>query len=122
MISLDQLRKIKERMRGEVAIRKGKASTKVVVSMGTCGIAAGARTVLGALVEEVNAQGLVDDVTVTQSGCVGICEHEPVVEVYTPNGSKTTYIDMTAEKAKEVVEKHLKGGKAVKKYTLSESK
>lgn len=122
MISLDQLREIKERMRGEVAIRKGKASTKVVVSMGTCGIAAGARTVLGTLVEEVNAQGLVDDVTVTQSGCVGICEHEPVVEIYAPDGSKTTYIDMTAAKAKEVVEKHLKGGKAVKKYTLSESK
>ena len=86
--------------------------------MATCGIAAGARPVLNTFVEEVANQGLSDKVTVTQTGCIGICQFEPVVEIYEADKEKVTYVKMTAEKAKEVVEKHLKGGKVVEDYVI----
>lgn len=117
MKSLAELTAIRDKMQDSVVLRKGVADVRVVVAMGTCGIAAGARAVLGALVEEVNKEGLSDKVTVTQSGCIGLCPNEPVVEVYEAGKEKVTYVDMTAEKAKEVVKKHLKGGEAVAEYT-----
>ena len=88
----------------------------------TCGIAAGARPVLNALVEEVNSNGLTDKVTVTQTGCVGLCQLEPIVEVYEAGKEKITYVKMTPDKAKEVVEKHLKGGNVVTEYTVASVK
>ena len=119
MKSLAELAAIKEKMQSKVVIREGGSDTRVVVGMATCGIAAGARPVLNAFVEEVGAQGLAGSVMVTQTGCIGICQYEPVVEVYEAGKEKTTYVKMTAEKAKEVVEKHLKGGKVVDEYTIS---
>ena len=119
MKSLAELAAIKEKMQNKVVLREGSSETRVVVGMATCGIAAGARPVLNAFVEEVGAQGLAGSVMVTQTGCIGICQYEPVVEIYEAGKEKITYVKMTPEKAKEVVEKHLKGGKVIDEYTIS---
>ena len=119
MKSLAELAAIKEKMQSKVVLREGSSDTRVVVGMATCGIAAGARPVLNAFVEEVGAQGLAGSVMVTQTGCIGICQYEPVVEIYEAGKEKITYVKMTPEKAKEVVEKHLKGGKVIEEYTIS---
>ena len=118
MKSLAELAAIREKMQNKVIIREGSASTRVVVGMATCGIAAGARPVLNAFVEGVNAAGLTDNVTITQTGCIGICQYEPVVEVYEDGQEKVTYVKLDADKANEIVEKHLKGGKVVEEYTI----
>ena len=119
MKSLAELAAIKERMKDKVAIREGSGSIRVVVGMATCGIAAGARPVLSAFVEGVNNQGLASTVTVSQTGCIGICQYEPVVEVFQPGKEKVTYVKMTAEKAAKVIEEHIKGGKVVEEYTYT---
>ena len=119
MKSLAELAAIKEKMQSKVVLREGSSETRVVVGMATCGIAAGARPVLNAFVEEVGAQGLAGSVMVTQTGCIGICQYEPGVEIYEAGKEKITYVKMTPEKAKEVVEKHLKGGKVIDEYTIS---
>ena len=122
MKSLAELAAIREKMQNKVIIREGVNATRIVVGMATCGIAAGARPVLNTFVEEVNAQNLADSVTVTQTGCIGICQYEPVVEVFEPGKDKVTYIKMTPEKAREVVAKHIKGGEVVTEYTISNAK
>jgi len=119
MKSLAELAAIKEAMKGKVALREGSGDIRVVVGMATCGIAAGARPVLSAFVEEVAAAGLADKVAVTQTGCIGICQFEPVVEVFEADKEKVTYVKMDPEKAKRVVEEHLKGGKIVEEYTIN---
>ena len=121
MKSLAELAAIRERMQNKVIIREGAAATRVVVGMATCGITAGARPVLTAFVEGVAGTGLSDKVTVTQTGCIGICQYEPVVEVYEEGKEKVTYVQMTAEKAQVVLEKHLKGGMVVEEYTIGAS-
>ena len=100
MKSLEELMAIKAKMQDKVAIRKGSGSTRIVVGMATCGIAAGARPVLNAFVEAVNEAGLTESVSVTQTGCIGICQYEPVVEVYAEGQEKVTYVKMTPEKSK----------------------
>ena len=121
MKSLAELMAIKERMKSKVSIREGSTETRVVVGMATCGIAAGARPVLNAIVEAVNSEALTESVPVTQTGCIGLCQYEPIVEVYEPGKEKITYVKMTADKAKEVVEKHLKRGKVVTEYTVAKA-
>ncbi|MBE6599534.1 MAG: (2Fe-2S) ferredoxin domain-containing protein [Ruminococcaceae bacterium] len=118
MKSLEELMAIKAKMQDKVAVRRVDGSVRIVVGMATCGIAAGARPVLNAFVEGVTAAGLAESVSVTQTGCIGICQYEPVVEVYESGKEKVTYVKMTAEKAKEVVEKHIKGGTPVAEYTI----
>ena len=122
MKSLAELQAIKDRMKDKVVLREGTSQVRVVVGMATCGIAAGARPVLNAFVEAINESGLAGEVTVSQTGCIGICQYEPVVEVYEAGGVKTTYVKMTPEKAKTVVEKHLKGGNAVAEFTIADLK
>ena len=123
MKTLAELQAIKDRMKDKVVLREGSGDIRVVVGMATCGIAAGARPVLNAFVEEVNKAGLSEKVTVSQTGCIGICQFEPVVEIFEADKEeKTTYVKMTAEKAKEVVEKHLKGGKVIAEYTITNEK
>ncbi len=122
MKSLAELAAIRDQMKSKIALREGGADTRIVVGMATCGIAAGARPVLNAFVEEINKAGLVGDVLVSQTGCIGICQYEPVVEVYMPGKEKVTYVKMTAEKAREVVEKHIKGGNVVNEYAVDVSK
>ena len=119
MKSLAELQAIKDRMKDKVILREGVNDIRVVVGMATCGIAAGARPVLATLVEEVNAAGLSEKVTVSQTGCIGICQYEPIVEVFEAGKDKVTYVKMTPDKAKRVVEEHLKGGNVVNEYTIA---
>ena len=118
MKSLAELAAIRDRMKDKVSIREGSGNIRVVVGMATCGIAAGARPVLSTFVEEVSKEGLSDKVTVTQTGCIGICQYEPVVEIFEDGKDKVTYVKMTADKAKRVVAEHLKGGKPVEEYAI----
>ncbi len=119
MKSLAELKVIRERMQSTVQMRgDDSANTRIVVALGTCGIASGARPVANKLFELVQEKGL-EKVTVTQSGCVGLCQYEPVVEVYVPGKEKVTYIKMTADKAAKVIEEHIIGGNVVADYTLS---
>lgn len=122
MKSLAELQAIRDKMQNKVALREGTGEKRVVVGMATCGIAAGARPVLGAFVEQINEQGLAGTITVTQTGCIGICQYEPVVEVFEAGKEKVTYVKMTADKVSRVVEEHLKGGKPVAEFTIGQQK
>ena len=118
MKSLAELQAIRDKARASVNIRESaEAETRVLVGMATCGIAAGAKHVLNAFVEEVAKRDL-KGVMVTQTGCIGICQYEPVVEVVTPGQEKVTYVKMTAEKALRVVNDHLVNGNVVTEYTI----
>ena len=121
MKSLAELAAIREKMKDKVVLREGTNETRVVVGMATCGIAAGARPVLSAFVEGVNREGLAGSVTVSQTGCIGICQYEPVVEVFQPGKEKVTYVKMTPEKAEKVIAEHIKGGKVVEEYTYAKN-
>ena len=118
MKSLAELAAIKAKMQSKVVIREGEGAVRVVVGMATCGIAAGARPVLNAFVEGVAQNNLTSKVTVTQTGCIGICQYEPVVEIFEDGKDKVTYVKLDADKAKEIVEKHLAGGTVVEEYTI----
>ena len=93
------------------------SSTRVLVGMATCGIAAGARPVLNTLSEEVAKREL-KDVLVTQTGCIGVCRYEPIVEVFQAGKEKVTYVHMTPEKARRVVNDHIVNGQVVTEYTI----
>jgi len=118
MKNLAELAEIRDRMKNKVNIRETNGDNiRVLVGMATCGIAAGARPVLNALVEEVNKRSL-SNVTITQTGCIGICQYEPVVEIIEPGKDKTTYVNMTIEKALRVVSDHLANGRVVNEFTI----
>ena len=118
MKSLEELRAIREKMQGKVGFRSEDATqTRVVVGMATCGIAAGARPVLNTLCEETEKLGL-KNVQVVQTGCIGVCRLEPIVEVYSADGSRVTYVKMNAEKAVKVAQEHLANGRIVEEYTI----
>ena len=119
MKSLEELKAIREKNQSKVGVRsESETQTRVVVGMATCGIAAGARPVLNAFTEEIARRDLAG-VLVTQTGCIGLCQYEPIVEVLEPGKDKVTYVKMTPEKAMEVFNLHLKQGQVVTKYTLS---
>ena len=117
MKSLAELAAIRDKMKDKVVLREGTGDFRVVVGMATCGIAAGARPVLNAFVQEVEKRNL-SDVTVTQTGCIGMCRLEPIVEVYAPGQEKVTYIEMTEDKVARVVAEHLINGQIVAEYTV----
>ena len=117
MKSLAELAAIREKMQSKVNIRENNASMRIVVGMATCGISAGARPVLNAFVEGVANAGLTGKATVSQTGCIGICQYEPVVEVFSGE-EKVTYVNMTPDKAAKVIEDHIKNGKVVTEYTI----
>lgn len=120
MKSLEELATLRERMKSKVAMRQGSGNAaRVVVGMATCGIAAGARPVLTALEEEIAHRNL-QEVTVTQVGCIGMCKLEPIVEVYQPGKEKVTYVKMTPEKVARIVAEHLVNGMPVAEYTVGE--
>jgi len=118
MKSLAELAAIRDKMKDKVVIREGEGAIRVVVGMATCGIAAGARPVLNAFVDQVAKSGLYEKVPVFQTGCIGVCQYEPVVEIFEDGKEKVTYVKLDADKAAEIVEKHLKGGKIVEEYTI----
>ena len=118
MKSLEELKALRDKLKNTVDIRQSDENkTRIVVGMATCGIAAGARPVLAAFTEEI-AKRQVKNVTVAQTGCIGICQLEPVVEVYAPGKEKVTYVKMTAEKAAQVVGGHIINGAVVGEYTI----
>ena len=117
MKSLADLEAIRQRTLDKVNLRREHEGTRIVVGMATCGIAAGARPVLNAFTEEVARREL-SGVTVTQTGCIGICQYEPVVEVFAPGKEKVTYVKMTPEKVARVVGEHIVGGTPVAEYTI----
>ena len=119
MKSLAELKAIREKMQNQVSLRSESADqTRVVVGMATCGIASGARPVLTALSDAVQSKGLTN-ISVIQTGCIGLCQYEPIVEVLEPGKEKVTYVKMNPEKAMEVLEKHLIGGQGISNYTIS---
>ena len=122
MKSLAELAAIRDKMKDKIVLREGSSNVRVVVGMATCGIAAGARPVLNAFVEGVDREGLNDKVLVSQTGCVGLCQYEPIVEVVTADAEKVTYVKMTVEKAEKVLKEHLVGGKIVEEYTITYAK
>lgn len=118
MKSLAELRAIREKMQGQVGMRsESESSTRVIVGMATCGIASGARPVLTTLSEAVQKNKL-ENIVVTQTGCIGLCQYEPIVEVLEPGKEKVTYVKMNPEKAMEVVEKHFIRGQVMTEYTI----
>ncbi|MBC7765659.1 MAG: (2Fe-2S) ferredoxin domain-containing protein [Hyphomonadaceae bacterium] len=118
MKSLEQLAAIRKKALDTVNIRTERTEgTRVVVGMATCGIAAGARPVLNAFTDEISKRNL-SSVTITQTGCIGVCRLEPMVEIYTPGQEKVTYVNMTAEKVAEVVHSHLVNGIVINQYTI----
>ena len=116
--SIEELRAIREKMRDQIDLRqKDEDNIRVVIGMATCGIAAGARPVLNAFTEEIRRRDL-NNVTVGQTGCIGLCQHEPIVEVFEPDKEKVTYIRMNPEKAARVVVEHLVNRQIVTEYTV----
>ena len=118
MKSLAELQALRDSMKNKMGIRSDESGcTRIVVGMATCGIAAGARPVLTAFTEEVGKRNLAD-VAVSQTGCIGICQYEPVVEVYVPGKEKVTYVKMTADKVAKIVNDHIVNGNVVTEYTI----
>ncbi len=117
MKSLQELEAIRAKTLNKVDIRKSDANKRVVVGMATCGIAAGARPVLQAFVNEVAKRDL-EDVAVSQTGCIGVCRLEPIVEVYLPGEEKVTYVKVTPDMVPRIVIEHLVNGHVVTEYTI----
>ena len=123
MKSLAELQAIREKAKANINLRKENPNAaRVLVGMATCGIAAGARPVLKAFTEEIAKRGLQDDIVVTQTGCIGICQFEPVVEIEIPGQEKVTYVKMTPERVARVVNDHLVNKNVVTEFTIGNYK
>ena len=119
MKSLEELKAIRDKMQNQVNLRdEDTTATRIVVGMATCGIAAGARPDLTAFSDLAQQKGM-KNVVVTQTGCVGLCQYEPIVEILEPGKEKVTYINMNPEKAAEVFEQHIVRGQVKSEYTIS---
>lgn len=117
MKSIEELKAIKERALKEISIRENDNKVRIVVGMATCGIAAGAKPVMSAFIDELNKRNI-HDVTVSMTGCIGICRYEPIAEVYEANGEKTTYVKLDAEKARRIVAEHIVNQQPVIEFTI----
>lgn len=118
MKSLEELKAIREKMQKQMDVRESDENTvRVVVGMATCGIAAGARPVMATFLEEVEKRGL-KNISVSQTGCIGVCRLEPIVEIFAPGQEKVTYVKMNPDKARQVVAEHLVNHKVIQDYTI----
>ena len=118
MKSLEELKAIREKMKRQMDLRENdENSIRVVVGMATCGIAAGARPVMTAFLDEINRRGLTN-VTVSQTGCIGVCRLEPIAEVFVPGEEKVTYVRLRPEMIPAIVEQHLVNHNVVQDYTI----
>ena len=120
MKTLEELQAIREQMKNRINNRNmaGANDYRVVVGMATCGIAAGARTTLDAITKEVSERNL-SNVIVSQTGCIGICKYEPIVEVFAPGQEKVTYVYVDAERARQIIASHVVNGKPIEEYTYN---
>ncbi len=117
-LTLEDLAKIREKSRRLTSIREGgEYRAKICVHMGTCGIAAGARSIMNALLKEIE-EGNISDVLLTNSGCAGLCSREPMVTVEIAGQAPVKYVDLTEKKIKEIFAKHVLGGQIVTEYAL----
>ena len=123
MKSLAELEAIRKQTLNRINMRKEEEgeTTRVVIGMATCGIAAGARPVMLAFMEEIQKRNL-QHVTVSQTGCIGMCRLEPMVDVIVPGQEKVTYVHMTPEKVARVVAEHIVNGRPVEEYTIGAAK
>ena len=117
MKSIADLEKIRNKTLSQVNLRRESDGTRIVVGMATCGIAAGARPVMNAFVEEVGKRNLLDGV-VAQTGCIGMCRYEPIVDVIKPGQDKVTYVKVTPEMVARIVAEHGVNGQPVVEYTI----
>ena len=118
MKSLEELKAIREKMKRQMEVRDNDENTiRVVVGMATCGIAAGARPVMTAFLDEVERRGLTN-ISVSQTGCIGVCRLEPVAEVFVPGQEKVTYVKLRPEMVPAIVEQHLVNHNVVTDYTI----
>ena len=117
MKSIADLEKIRNKTLSQVNLRRESDGTRIVVGMATCGIAAGARPVMNAFVEEVGKRNLLD-VVVAQTGCIGMCRYEPIVDVIKPGQDKVTYVKVTPEMVARIVAEHVVNGQPVVEYTI----
>jgi NADP-reducing hydrogenase subunit HndB len=116
--SLEDLKRIREQAQAQIRLRTQESSTKIIVGMGTCGIAAGARETLMAILDEL-AKRNIQDVVVTQTGCVGLCEYEPLVNVVKPGQPKITYMKVTPERARQIIASHIVNDQIINEWVLS---
>lgn len=120
-MNLEQLRKIREKAQKDIGLRSGDQDYVITVSMGTSGIAAGAREVMRAILDEVERRGL-DRVRVKITGSLGLDDVEPVIQVDAANGDRVIYVNLTADKAREIVAEHIVGNRIVTKYAAGTPK
>ena len=117
MKSIAELEAIRKKTLDQIKMRTNKDGMRIVVGMATCGIAAGARPVMNAFVEELGKRSI-GDVSVSMTGCIGVCRLEPIVEVFNTDGTKVTYVKMTADKAARVVAEHIVNGRVCQDLTI----
>lgn len=117
-LSIDDLKKIREEAKHTLILRSGEARAKVTIHMGTCGISAGARDIMGALLKEIESQK-VSDVIVTTSGCAGLCSKEPMATVEIAGQPPVKYVDLKPESMARILRDHVLGGKIVTDYALA---
>ena len=117
-LTIDDLKKLREQTAGAIALRAGTARARVTIHMGTCGIAAGAREVMAALLKAIEDQG-VSDVMVTTSGCAGLCSREPMATVEVRSQAPVKYVNLTPEKMAQVFRQHVLGGEVVTDAALA---
>jgi len=117
MKSIKDLAEIKKNTLTNVNLQKDRKNARIVVGLATCGIAAGAKPVLAAFFEEMKKRKL-SEVTVSQTGCIGVCRLEPMVEVYLPNQEKVTYVKVTEDMVPRIVAEHIVNGNPVQEYTI----
>ncbi len=117
-LTIDDLKKIRDKARGTVILREGVGKAKIIVHMGTCGIASGAREIMDAVMSEIEARDM-KDVIVTTTGCAGLCSREPMATVELLGKPPVKYVDLTKEKVKKIFDEHIQGGNIVMKYALA---
>lgn len=117
MKSIEELKAIREKALKEMSIRENDDKVRIVVGMATCGIAAGAKPVMSAFIDELNKRNI-NNVNVSMTGCIGICRLEPVAEIFDTSGEKITYVKLDAEKARRIVAEHIVNQKPVTEFTI----
>ena len=117
-LRVEDLKRIKESMKGTVSLRDGDHRVKITIHMGTCGIAAGARKIMNTFLEKVE-KSWVTDVMLTSSGCAGLCNHEPMITVETQESAPVKYVNLDSEKAEKIFDEHIMKGTPVSDYALA---
>ncbi len=117
-VTIDDLKAIRDRSRRTITLRSGEARARVIVHLGTCGIAAGARTVMAALLGEIEKRG-VTDVIVTSTGCAGLCSKEPMITVQVEGHAPVKYVELDPDKMRRIFDRHVMKGELVAEYALA---